>query len=197
MTAPHPQPMVIDTSRLVEAAACLQLDQVGLAKLVADVDGALHLHQLRDPVVRNLPTRRKIVERANSELLYIEQSKKRIIKSLILMPASSEQASAKAQQLGGQLHDLLSEVEGHIKRELATFGEPGSRSKTNAGKPSRALLWADLLEIWKSNGGQQTGNKTANFLMAASLPSLGAEIPTKASVVEWLRRHRSRATRNS
>jgi hypothetical protein len=72
---------------------------------------------------------------------------------------------------------------------------PTVEPSSNASKVNREEYWSGLLVIWTEIGGKQTGAAAADFLIAASRPLLGAEVPTFRSVVQWLDRRQKKLAR--
>ncbi len=90
---------------------------------------------------------------------------------------------------------LLRILDGVIDAIGPSRRKTGSAASKNMG---RDLFWSDLLAIWCKIGGEKTGAKAADFLIAVSVPVFSTmppgaqdEVPDRPSVIQWLRRHQA------
>jgi len=141
----------------------LGLDQPSIEKRLSALESAANIHLLRDPAVRNAATPMQLNNTVTEFRRVIQTLHKRLVASRLLTSnIGGQNADPK---LEASLGRVLSRVDRNLENKLDIIGPPKKRSKSNNSKPSRDLLWEDVIGIWVAAGGKETGKQLADFLV--------------------------------
>ena len=162
--------------------------------LRAKIEGTASVHLARDQAMRALPTQLDF----SRHLTDLREDAQRIHDRIVASPAFwfAHNGFAPDNDMLLATDAYFEKLSRNVDGVIDAIGPPRRKTGSAASKyMSRELFWSDLLAIWCKIGGEETGAKAADFLIAVSVPVFNAmppgaqdAVPDRPSVIQWLRR---------
>ena len=162
--------------------------------LRAKIEGTASVHLARDRVMRSLPSQMAFRKKLDGLRKDAKRLQDGIDRLRPFRATHNDYSPDMDMEVEADIFfdKLLRNLDGIIDALGPPRKKTGSAASKNMG---RDLFWRDLLAIWCEIGGEETGAKAADFLIAVSVPVFNAmprgaqdAVPDRPSVIQWLSR---------